>query len=127
MGTKIKDIYIVIFLLFFLKIVGQNKIVEIKKYAFNKCLSYNYQKIDSTFYKTYRDASGVQISINGGFLENDELKNKIVDYTIAITGIYHSQENNLHFETGDKNIIFCNCFNFYESKGLDKFVKKLLR
>ena len=74
-----------------MKIIAQNKGVEIKKFAFNKCLSYNYQKIDSTFYKTYKDVSGVQISLNGNFLEHDDLKNKIIDYTIAVTGLYYSQ------------------------------------
>ncbi|MEZ0128539.1 hypothetical protein AB9T88_01480 [Flavobacterium sp. LBUM151] len=128
MGTKInKGKYILILLLVSMKIIAQNKGIEIKKFAFNKCLSYNYQKIDSTFYKTYKDASGIQISLNGNFLEDDELKNKIIDYTIAVTGLYYSQKNNLHLETGDKNIVFCNCFDFYESKDLDKFIKKLLK
>jgi hypothetical protein len=128
MGTKMKkSIYILITLLISVKIIGQNKVIEIKKYAFNKCLSYNYQKIDSTFYVTYKDASGVQISINGNFFANDDFKKKIIDYTIDVTRLYHFQKNNLHFETGNKNIVFCNCFDFYESKELDKFVKKLLR
>jgi hypothetical protein len=107
MGNKIKKgKYILILLLVSMKIIAQNKGIEIKKFAFNKCLSYNYQKIDSTFYKTYKDASGIQISLNGNFLEDDELKNKIIDYTIAVTGLYYSQKNNLHLETGDKNIVF---------------------
>ncbi|WP_202703517.1 hypothetical protein [Flavobacterium sp. UGB4466] len=128
MGIKIKkNNYLLLFvLLIFTKAIGQNKVAEIKKYAFNKCLSYNYQKIDSTFYNTYKDASGVQISINGNFLEDDELKNKVIDYVIAVTGLYYSQKNNLHFETGDRNIVLCNCFAFYESKGLDLFVKKIV-
>jgi hypothetical protein len=127
MGTKIKGIYVLIVLLISSKIIGQNKVSEIKKYAFNQCIVLNYSKIDSTFYKTYKDASGVQISIDGNFLEDVDLKNKIIDYTIAVTGLYYSQKNNLHFESGDKNIIFCNCFDFYESKELDKFVKKLIK
>jgi hypothetical protein len=127
MGTKIKGIYVLIVLLISSKIIGQNKVSEIKKYAFNQCIVLNYSKIDSTFYKTYKDASGVQISINGSFLENDDLKNKIIDYTINITGLYYLQKNNLHFETGDKNIIFCNCFDFYESRELDRFIKKMLK
>jgi len=127
MGTKIKGIYVLIVLLISSKIIGQNKVSEIKKYAFNQCIVLNYSKIDSTFYKTYKDASGVQISIDGNFLEDVDLKNKIIDYTIAVTGLYYSQKNNLHFESGDKNIIFCNCFDFYESRELDIFIKKLLK
>ncbi|MBF4516160.1 hypothetical protein IRZ71_07400 [Flavobacterium sp. ANB] len=128
MGTKIKQgIYLLIVLLIYSKTIAQNKVAEIKKYAFNKCISYNYQKIDSTFYKNYKDASGVQISVNGNFIEDDILKNKIIDFTINVTGLYYSLQNNLHFETGDKNIIFCNCFDFYESAELEKFIKKLLK
>lgn len=104
-------------LLISLKSLGQNKVIELKKYAFSKCLDYNYQKIDSTFYQIYKDASAVQISIDGNFLQDDELKNRIIDYTISVTEKYYSQKNNLHFEKGDKNIVFCNCINFYESKG----------
>ena len=110
-----------------MKVLGQNKLLEVKKYALNKCINYNYQKIDTTFYKTYKDASGIQISINGKFLEDAELKAKIIDYTINTTGLYYLQKNNLYFETGDKNIIFCNCLNFYESKKLDEFIKNLLK
>ncbi len=128
MGIKIKNFrYALAFLaLSTVKVLGQNKLTEVKKYAFEKCLSYNYQKIDSNFYNTYKDASGVQFSINGNFLENDELKNKIIDYTINETGQYHSMKNSLHFETVDKNIIFYNCFDFYESKKLDSYIKNLL-
>ncbi|OOV19199.1 hypothetical protein [Flavobacterium sp. LM4] len=127
MGTKTeKANYILLILLISLKCLGQNKVIELKKYAFSKCLDYNYQKIDSTFYKIYKDASAVQISIDGNFLEDDELKNRIINYTISVTEKYYSQKNNLHFETGDKNIVFCNCINFYESKELDKFIKKVL-
>jgi len=117
---------LLILLLISLKSLGQNKVIELKKYAFSKCLDYNYQKIDSTFYQIYKDASAVQISIDGNFLQDDELKNRIIDYTISVTEKYYSQKNNLHFETGDKNIVFCNCINFYGSKELDKFIKKAL-
>ncbi|UUF14173.1 MULTISPECIES: hypothetical protein [Flavobacterium] len=128
MGTKIKQgIYLLILLLIYSKTISQNKVVDVKKYAFNKCIIYNYQKIDSTFYKNYKDASGVQISVNGNFIEDDILKTKIIDFTINVTGLYYSLQNNLHFETGDKNIIFCNCFDFYESKELNNFVKKVLK
>jgi hypothetical protein len=128
MGTRIeKAKYVLVILLISLKCLGQNKVIQLKKYAFSKCLDYNYQKIDSTFYQIYKDASAVQISIDGNFLEDDELKNKIIDYTISVTEKYHSQKNNLHFETSDKNIVFCNCINFYESKELDRFIKKSIK
>lgn len=128
MGIKIKNLkYAFAFLILStIEVLGQDKLTEVKKYAFDKCLSYNYQKIDSNFYNTYKDASGVQFSINGNFLENDELKNKIIDYTINETGQYYSIKNNLHFETGDKNIIFYNCFDFYQSKKLDSYIRKLI-
>lgn len=127
MGAQIENAkYILVILLISLKCLGQNKVIELKKYAFSKCLDYNYQKIDSTFYQIYKDASAVQISIDGNFLQDDELKNRIIDYTISVTEKYYSQKNNLHFETGDKNIVFCNCINFYESKELDRFIKKTL-
>lgn len=126
MDTKIKTTF-VLFLIFSTKVLlGQNKINEAKKYAFNKCISYNYQKIDGNFYNIYKDASGTQISIEGNFLEDEEFKNKLIDYTIEKTGLYYSLKNNLHFENGDKNTVFYNCLHFYESKELDNYVKKIL-
>jgi hypothetical protein len=105
------------------KIIGQSKVTEIKKYAFNQCVILNYSKIDSIL----NDASTVQFSVRGNFIEESNLIKNIIDYTVLKTSNYYSQKNNLHFETGDKNIIFCNCFDFYESQELDKFIKKLLK
>ncbi|WP_456311934.1 hypothetical protein [Pseudomonas shirazensis] len=106
---------------------SQKKDLNIKKFAFNQCLILNYTKIDSTFYSDTNDASTVQFSVNGNFDEDNELKESINNYTVLKTSNYYSKKNNLHFESGDKNIIFCNCFNFYESVELDKFIKKLLK
>ncbi|GEM_PF-2431722 len=45
------NIYILVILLISIKCLGQTKVIELKKYAYSKCLDYNYQKIDSTFYQ----------------------------------------------------------------------------
>lgn len=122
MGAKIK------FLLFILPIgvFSQNKVANLKKLAFNYCLVGNYSAIDSTFYNKFKDASATQISIDGNFFENEELTNKINSFTTTQTSKYYSRGNNLHFESGDKNIIFCDCFSFYESKELDSYIRKLI-
>ena len=128
MGIRIKKAEcILIVLLISAKIIGQSKVTEIKKYAFNQCVILNYRKIDSIFYNKLNDASTVQFSVRGNFIEDSNLIKNIIDYTVLKTSNYYSQKNNLHFETGDKNIIFCNCFDFYESQELDKFIKKLLK
>lgn len=119
--------YILFTLFCYTVFYGQNKAVNIKKFAFNQCLILNYSKIDSTFYNNLNDASTLQFSINGNFNENNEFMKSIINYTELKTSKFYSQKNNLHFESGDKNIIFCNCFDFYESKELDKFVKKVLK
>ncbi|AZA81940.1 hypothetical protein C1637_24755 [Chryseobacterium lactis] len=113
-------------LLFSINLSAQYKVSEIKKYAFNRCLQYNYSKIDSTFYDVYKDGSGVKSSVIGKFIEDQDLKNKVNDYTIAKTNEYYSKKNNLHFESGDKNTITYDCFDFYESKELDGFIKKMI-
>ncbi|SEO85613.1 hypothetical protein SAMN05444671_1218 [Flavobacterium sp. CF108] len=118
--------YFLMIFICFTKTYGQYKISNIKKFAFNQCVILNYSKIDSTFYNNLNDVSTVQFSINGLFFEDELLKNKIIDYTINTTSSYYSQKNNLHFETGDKNIIFCKCFDFYESKELDSYIKKIV-
>ena len=122
MGTKIK----ILLLVLPIGVFSQDKVTNLKKLAFNYCLVGNYSAIDSTFYDKYKDASSTQISIDGNFLENEELTNKINDFTINQTSKYYSRGNNLHFESGNKNIIFCDCLNFYESKELDSYVKKLV-
>lgn len=128
MGTKVITfkLLLMLTLLLSLSLSAQYKISDIKKYAFNRCLQYNYSKIDSTFYDVYKDASGVQYSVNGKFIENQDLKNKINDYVIARTKGYYSKKNNLHFESGEKNTITYDCFIFYESKELDSFIKKVI-
>ncbi|QIY91207.1 MULTISPECIES: hypothetical protein [Chryseobacterium] len=128
MGAKIDilRLSLILVLLFSINLSAQYKITEIKKYAFNRCLQYNYSKMDSTFYDVYKDASGVQYSVNGKFIENEDLKNKINDYVIAKTKGYYSKKNNLHFESGEKNTITYDCFIFYESKELDSFIKKVI-
>ncbi|WP_123868055.1 hypothetical protein [Chryseobacterium lactis] len=128
MGTKIDIIRLslIMMLLFSINLSAQYKVSEIKKYAFNRCLQYNYSKIDSTFYDVYKDGSGVKSSVIGKFIEDQDLKNKVNDYTIAKTNEYYSKKNNLHFESGDKNTITYDCFDFYESKELDGFIKKMI-
>jgi len=124
METKIKFILLLLIIPF--GMFGQSKISNLKKLAFNYCLIGNYSAIDSTFYHKYKDASSVQISINGNFFENEELANKIDLFTTNATSKYYSRGNTLHFESGSKNTIICDCLSFYESKELDDFTRKLL-
>ncbi|MBE8726766.1 hypothetical protein [Flavobacterium hungaricum] len=118
--------YIIFWLCSFAIAFGQNKKVNIKKFAFNQCIIINYSKIDTNFYNNLNDASTVQFSVDGNFLEDPDLIEKVINFTTLQTSSYYSRKNNLHFEQGNKNIVFCDCFNFYESKQLDKFVRKLL-
>lgn len=125
MGTKIR--IQLLLLIIPLGMFGQVKYSELKKLAFNYCLVGNYSAIDSTFYNKFKDASSIQISIDGNFFENEDLKAKIDSFTISRTSKYYSQGNNLHFESENKNTIVCNCLQFYESKELDTYVKKVLK
>ncbi|MGH1516440.1 hypothetical protein [Chryseobacterium sp. JK1] len=123
MGAKIKFLLLLIFPI---GIFSQNKVTNLKKLAFNYCLVGNYSAIDSTFYNKFKDASSTQISIDGNFLENEELTSKINNFTTTQTSKYYSRDNNLHFESGNKNVIFCDCLRFYESKELGNYIKKLI-
>lgn len=122
---KLKNTTLLILLMCSINILAQHEIKTLKKYAFNKCINYNYLKIDSTFYSKYQDASGIQLSVEGNFIENPELQTKIINYTIEKTGFYYLRKNDLHFDYGDRNTIVYDCLNFYESKELKIFIKKL--
>ncbi|ASE61931.1 hypothetical protein H3Z85_22440 [Chryseobacterium indologenes] len=124
MGIKIKFLLLVLILP--IGVFSQNKVTNLKKLAFNYCLVGNYSAIDSAFYNKFKDASATQIAIDGNFFENEELTTKINNFTTSQTSKYYSRDNNLHFESGNKNIIFCDCLSFYESKELDNYVRKLI-
>lgn len=88
------------------KIIGQSKVTEIKKYAFNQCVILNYSKIDSIFYNKLNDASTVQFSVRGNFIEDSNLIKNIIDYTVLKTSNYYSQKNNLHLRQEIKILFF---------------------
>lgn len=127
MGTKIKRRILLLFIIFIPFFLQAQDVKNVKKYAFFKCLKFNYQKIDTNFWDNYRDASGIMISLDGSFFENPKFQDKIIDFVDKETVDFHSNEISLHLETGYKNIVFCRCLDFYESKLLDRFIRKLLK
>lgn len=108
-------------------IYGQKKQINLKKYALNSCIFSNYSRIDSTFRIKFKDASASKFSVEGNFNEDNELTDKVVEFTLAKTATYYLSQNNLHFDLDEnRNSILCDCLRFYESKELDKFIKKIL-
>lgn len=105
------------------QVSNADKVRYAKKYAFNYCIFNNYSKLDSNYHKTYKDASGLMFSIYGQFNENEKAKKKLINFILKKTSTFFSQRTAL--QDISKNIVICNCFNFYESAELKNFVIKL--
>ena len=121
-------LFLALFLCFSIKIVNAQassaeKLRYAKKFAFNYCIFNNYSKLDSNYHKVYKDASGLVFSIYGKFNENEEVKKKLIDFILRKTSTFFSQRTAL--QDISKNIVICNCLNFYESVELQTFVVKL--
>lgn len=129
MGTQIKKVVFVIFFVIFSNnsfcqinnnpvFSSKEEIELLKKYALCTCLLTNYTKVDSAFVS--KDVSRSFIfqvkSIDYILLENVNV------YTQKITADYYKQPI---IESLSGNYIFLYCMDFYESKKLDKFIKRM--
>jgi hypothetical protein len=104
-----------------------SKIGYMKKYAFDYCLYINYNKVDSTFLYKYKikDKSSTEFSSLGKITEKEQ--KAIRDFTKKETEKFYSMGHPYYSEEENSNIIVARCFYFYESKELDKFIRKLLK
>lgn len=119
---KTKTFVLIIFLAFNCS-YSQSKenLKTLKKYALHKCLLNNYIKADSSFISHDYTASYVFQIKSIDF----ELLNKIDEYVEKHTSNYYKTDVVENLEDNKANYICWYCIEFYESKELEAFIKKL--
>ncbi|MCA6068707.1 hypothetical protein JI747_016180 [Chryseobacterium sp. RG1] len=119
MGTKIINIV----LLFFFNAIlsAQTEVGNLKKYSLHKCLSSNYKKADPSFVSHDYSASYI-FQLKKADYNNLNSIDTFVDKT---TGDYYKRGVMENLEDANANYIFWYCMDFYQSKELDSFIKKI--
>ncbi|WP_326981065.1 hypothetical protein VUJ46_12335 [Chryseobacterium sp. MYb264] len=103
-------------------ITAQTENVILKKYALHKCLSNNYKNADPSFVSHDYSASYI-FQIKKADYNNLNAIDAFVDKT---TGDYYKRGVLENLEDANANYIFWYCMDFYESKELDSYIKKLV-
>lgn len=101
---------------------SKEEIQTVKKYALQKCLKENYNSIDPTFISHDYSASYI-VQIKNA---DPNILNKINDFTIKNTSQYYKMGVAENLDDSKANYVFWHCMNFYESKELDNYVRKLI-
>ncbi|RZJ49259.1 MAG: hypothetical protein EOO44_18585 [Flavobacterium sp.] len=105
---------------------ANDKIKYMKKYAYCDCIYVNNNKFDTEYLNDkfqISDKSSNQF-IHLGKIYEDESK-EIRKFTEKITASYYFFESSYYSENGRSNTITSMCLEFYESKELDDFIRKL--
>jgi len=132
MGTKIIKLFFYINIFLF-SIMSSAQTVDaklkyIKKYAYCNCIYINNVRFDEKYLSDkfqISDKSSNEFIELGKITEHDS--EKIRSFTEKITGGFYLIESPYYSESGGSNTITSMCLEFYESKGLDKFIKTLLK
>ncbi|MCC9020619.1 hypothetical protein [Flavobacterium lipolyticum] len=119
--------------IFLCTIISSAQTVDIKlkfakKYAYCNCIYTNNVKLDEKYLSNkfqISDKSSKEFIELGKIKERDS--EKIRSFTEKITGGFYLIESPYYSESGDSNTITSTCLEFYESKELDKFIKKLYK
>ncbi|MFZ4928089.1 hypothetical protein [Chryseobacterium sp. Mn2064] len=130
MGTKIIQLIIITLIISSNLIFGQtkdNKIKYMKKYAYCNCLYINNNKLDATYLNNKFQLSDKSENL---FMDlgkiSDKESAKIREFTEKQTKDIATIESSYYSETGISYTITADCLNFYESKDLDNYVKKIV-
>lgn len=130
MGIKIKQMVFFSLIFFNQLILSQtieNKIKYMKKYAFCSCIYINNNILDSTYLNNKFQLSDQSQKLFADLGEiSDVQSDKIRNFTKKQTKGFTVIESSYYSETGSSNTITADCMNFYESKELDSYVKKIL-
>ncbi|WP_326981066.1 hypothetical protein VUJ46_12340 [Chryseobacterium sp. MYb264] len=98
-----------------------------KKYAYCNCIYINNNKTDTTYLDSKFQLSDKSENL---FLDLGEISDtesaKIRKFTEKQTKDLANIESSYHSETGTSNTITADCFNFYESKALDSYIKEIV-
>lgn len=126
MGTKIKkEILTILVFLVTINLYSQKKEVvkELKTFALCSCVNKNYSQIDSTFYSS--DVTNSYILQSSPLsIDQYERFSKFIDDK---TKDMYKEIPYGSYDAPKANMIFYFCLEFYESKQLDNFIKKMLK
>lgn len=120
MGIKIISAALCVF--FSTIITAQTESVILKKYALYKCLSNNYKHADPAFISHDYSASYI-FQIKNADYNKLNLLDKYIEKT---TSDYYKMGITENLEDSKANYVFWYCMDFYESKELDSYIKKLV-
>ncbi|MCC9020620.1 hypothetical protein [Flavobacterium lipolyticum] len=121
MGTKIILSFLLIGSIAYTQ--SKDEVHLLKQYSLQKCLKINYHSVDSTFISHDYSASYMLQVKNADY----NMLNKLDDFTAKNTSQFYEMGVSENLEDSKANYIFCHCMDFYESKELDKFIKKVLK
>ncbi|SEO85561.1 hypothetical protein SAMN05444671_1220 [Flavobacterium sp. CF108] len=132
MGTKVIK-SIIFSKIFLISIIcfsqtTDDKLKYLKKYSYCHCIYINNVKFDIKY-------------LNDKFQISDKSKNEFIDlgkitelnnqeirsFTEKMTENFFSIESPYYSESGSSNLITSMCLEFYESKELDNFIRKMLK
>ena len=120
MGAKIKILSLVFFITNI--IFAQNTIKELKRYALYNCIVHNYHLVDSLCdthdYTSSHIFEVKQIS--------NELMDEVRNFTIENTKDFYKEPLPALLYDEKANYVCYLCADFYESKKLHSFIKKLI-
>ncbi|ATN05134.1 MULTISPECIES: hypothetical protein [Chryseobacterium] len=119
MGVKIIAAAATLFLSSIVSAQSEGQIL--KKYSLHKCLANNYKLADPSFNSHDYSASYMFQIKNADYKKLEQLD----QYIEKTTSNYYKAATAENLEDGKANYIFWSCMDFYESKGLDGFIKKL--
>lgn len=120
MGIKITSVALCIF--FSTIISAQTAQTVLKKYALHKCLSNNYKNADSSFISHDYSAS-YMFQIKAADYNKLNLLDKHIE---KATSDYYKMGIIENLEDSRANYVFWYCMDFYESKELNSYIKKLI-
>ncbi|WP_143154982.1 hypothetical protein [Flavobacterium chilense] len=132
MGTKIiKSFFYINIILLTTMSSAQTvdiKVKFIKRYAYCNCIYVNNVRFDEKYLNDkfqISDKSIKEFIELGKITEHD--REKIRSFTEKMAGGFYLIESPYYSESGSSNTITSMCLDFYESKELDKFIKKILK
>lgn len=100
---------------------AQSENIILKKFALNKCIANNYKSVDSSFVSHDYSASYIFQVKNADYKK----LNLIEKYVRKTTSDFFKMGTSENLGDAKSNYIFWYCINFYESKELDNFIKRL--
>lgn len=118
--------------LILLSIIGysqshNDKLKYIKQYAYCNCVFLNNNRFDAKYLNDKFQVSDKSSNSLITLGEISEQQSKLIrDFTEKMAGNFYSFESPYYSESGTSNTITSMCLEFYDSKDLDDFTRKLL-